>query len=422
MTTTKKHHGIRIKSPLCALMTVLLIVLVFVVTGCGKGDRSKVGEAGHKGEEAGHKENGHDDHQDEEPGVVRLSQEKIKSSGIEVLKVVPAALSIPLTATAIIELNADRTSRVSSRVTGKVSRLLASLGDRVKAGQALALMDSFELDQMWSEYAKMKGRHELAARNLQREEALFEKKVAPEKDVLKARQELKEAEADLTLSKERFRLLGVDIAILGQQKSKGGNGHPLIPILTLVGGVVIEKSVTQGETVSPEKVLFIVADLSTLWVLIDIYEKDLSKVVAGTPVSISVASFPDRQFQGKITYLSDVIDDKTRAARARVVVDNKMGLLKPGMFATVQITVKNSNTGKAIVIPEQSVFLDGSERYVFVREEGSKFMAKRVVVGPVSGEKIEIKEGLKEGDVVVIKGVFSLKSEFKKETLDVHGH
>ncbi len=353
-----------------------------------------------------------------ESGVVLLSQEKVKTSGIEVSKVVPTSAATQLMATATIELNADKTSRVSSRVTGRIARLLVSQGDKVKAGQALAFMDSVELDQIWSEYAKTKSRHGLASRNLQREETLFEKKVAPEKDVHKARQELSEAEADLTFSKERFRLLGTDAAAVESQRGTGGNGRPLILISSLVGGTVIEKSVTQGETVSPDKALFTVADLSTLWALIDIYEKDLSRVAEGAQVKLSVTAFPDdRQFQGQIAYLADLIDEKTRAVRARVVVDNRAGLLKPGMFATVQLNLKNGIEKKTIVIPEESVFLDGSERYVFVREGGDKFTARRVSVGSTSGEKIEIKEGLKEGDVVVTKGVFTLKSELKKEAL-----
>ncbi len=390
------------------LFVTLFIGVTLCFTGCNRKGSSvseKTAATEAKGEEG------------KESGGVLLSPEKVKTFGIEVSKVVPASAPAQLTATATIELNADKTSRVSSRVTGRIARLLVSQGDKVKAGQALAFMDSVELDQIWSEYAKTKSRHGLASRNLQREETLFEKKVAPEKDVHKARQELSEAEADLTFSKERFRLLGTDIFAVESQKTNGGNGRPLIPISSLVGGTVIEKSVAQGETVSPDKALFTVADLSTLWALIDIYEKDLSRVTGGTQVKISVTAFPDRQFQGKIVYLADLIDEKTRAVRARVVVDNKAGLLKPGMFATVQLNLKDGTEKKIIVIPEESVFLDGSERYVFVQEGDGKFTVRRVSIGEASGEKIEIKEGLKEGDMVVTKGVFTLKSELKKETL-----
>jgi cobalt-zinc-cadmium efflux system membrane fusion protein len=402
-----KRKGQQYRLFLLLLVALLLGAMLFIA-GCNR-KGSPVSEktaATEAKSEAGKKS-----------GEVMLSQEKVKTFGIEVSKVVLAYAPAQLTATAIIELNADKTTRVSSRVTGRIVRLLVSQGNKVRAGQTLAFMDSVELDQIWSEYAKTKGRYELASRTFQREATLFEKKVAPEKDVHKARQELGEAEADLTFSKERFRLLGTDIASVESQRGTGGNGRPLIPISSLVGGTIIEKSVTQGETISPDKVLFTVADLSILWALIDIYEKDLSRVAEGTQVKLSVTAFPDRQFQGKVSYLADLIDEKSRAVRARVVVDNKAGLLKPGMFATVQLNLKDDTSKKIIAIPEESVFLDGSDRYVFVREGSDKFSARRVSVGPALGEKIEIKEGLKEGDVVVTKGVFTLKSELKKEAL-----
>ena len=217
-----------------------------------------------------------------EGGTVTLSAEKQKLAGIEVRILSPEVVSAPLSATAVIELNADRVSKVSSRATGKITRLMATQGQRVKAGQALAYLDSVELDQIWTDYRKAQGKVELARKNLQREETLFQKKISPEKDVLKARQELGEAEADINLAQERFRMLGVDVAQFAT--TKGNGNHPLIPVASPVGGVVIEKMVTQGEVVNPEKVLFMVADLSTLWVVIDVYEKDMSRLRVGTGV------------------------------------------------------------------------------------------------------------------------------------------
>jgi cobalt-zinc-cadmium efflux system membrane fusion protein len=401
----------RRRKPLWFIVPLFFCILLFQ-GGCGKKEPSKSEKP-----PASVDSNKSANQEEKRPDVVTLSPEQMKISGIEVKKVVLEAATALLTATALIELNADKTSKVSSRVTGRISRLMVSQGDKVKAGQALALMDTAELGQIWSEYQKTKSRRELASRNLQREETLFEKKVAPEKDVHKARQELSETEADLTFLKERLRLLGTDVSAVESQKGNGGNGHPLIPVASLVGGVVIEKSVTQGEFVNPEKTLFTVADLSTLWVLIDIYEKDLPRVTKDTPVKLSVAAFPDRQFLGKIAYLADIVDEKTRTIRARVVVDNKTGALKPGMFATVQLDLKDGTTGQTISIPEEAVFLDGSERYVFVLEGDGRFVVRRVSVGPASDLKIEIKEGLKVGDAVVTKGVFTLKSELKKETL-----
>ncbi|MEW6117669.1 MAG: efflux RND transporter periplasmic adaptor subunit [Nitrospirota bacterium] len=405
---------------LFCVLVLLIIGIAITGAGCDKKEppKEKAVATDEKGVEK--KESEKEGHKEEEgePGVVTLSPEKVRMSGIEVRKVALESVAVPLTATAMIELNADRVSKVSPRVTGKIARLLASQGDRVRAGQPLAHIDTVELDQAWSEYIKAKGRQELALKNLKREETLFEKKVAPEKDVLKARQELSEAEADLTLSKEKFRLLGVDVSQMEFQRNSGRSGHhPLIPMSSPVGGVVIEKSVTPGEVVGPDKVLFTVADLSTLWVLIDIYEKDIARLKPGMAVKVSVSAFPDKDFRGSLSYIGDLVDEKTRTVKARVTVTNTGGLLKPGMFATVQVDAKAAQVEQVIAVPAEAVLLEGAARYVFVQESVDRFKRRDISVGRTLGKNVEITDGLKEGDAVVVKGAFTLKSELKKEEL-----
>jgi cobalt-zinc-cadmium efflux system membrane fusion protein len=351
-------------------------------------------------------------------GIVKLTPEGVKAAGIEVQNVTAATSSELISATAVLELNGDRVARVNPRAAGRAVSVNASQGDRVRHGQVLVEIDSVDMDQAWSDYLKAKGRLDLAARSLKREETLFQKKVSPEKDLLKARQEFSEAEADLLLAKERFRLLGLEVRQVETDTNGTDHKHPLIPVCAPLSGVIIEKTVAKGEMVGPEKTLFTVADLSTLWLMVDIYEQDLGKVRAGMQVKLSVSAYPRKEFRGRISYVGDVMDEKTRTVKARVSIDNRDGLLKPGMFATASIdSVKDSRAEKAIAIPEEAVFLDGSERYVFIQKGDGTFAVRRVSVGPTSGAKIEIKEGLKVGDRVVTKGVFTLKSELKKETL-----
>ncbi|HWR58718.1 MAG TPA: efflux RND transporter periplasmic adaptor subunit [Thermodesulfovibrionales bacterium] len=406
------------------LFSIIPIVLsaALWMSGCGKKEtagKEKHTSVGEKKED--HNKEHEGDHGDEESGVVTLSPEKQKSSGIEVRKVALEDAAVPLSATAVIEMNMDRSAKISPRVAGKVARITASQGDRVKAGQALALLDSVELNQAWADYLKAQGKVELARKNFQREETLFEKKVAPEKDVLKAKQELAEAEADFSFVKERFRLLGVDISDFAA--TKGTGNHPLIPLTTPVGGVVIEKAVTQGEAVSPDKVLFTVADLSTLWVVIDVYEKDSARLKIGTSVKVSVNAFPDKTFKGRISYVSAVVDEKTRTEKARVIIDNASGLLKPGMFATVVAETKAGGTEKLIAVSEEAVFMDGTKKHVFIKTAPDKFIRRDIETGRTLGKRVEITSGLKEGELVAVKGAFILKSEMKKgELVDEHGH
>ena len=402
------------------LLVAILIVLgtAFLTAGCGKNEAPQEGKTAAVAEtkETGRKGgNGK-----EEPGIVTLSQEKQKSSGIEV-KQVATEESVPLSATAVIEMNLDRTAKISPRVTGKAVRIVASQGDRVKAGQPLAYLDSMELDQIWAEYYKAQGKVGLARKNLQREETLFQKKISPEKDLLKARQELGEAEADMNLAQERFRLVGVDIAQFESSRGKGNN--LLIPVTSPIGGVVIEKAITQGEVVNPEKTLFMVADLSTLWVVIDVYEKDISRLRLGTGVKVSVTAFPDKVFKGKISYIADVVDEKTRTEKARVTIDNSSGLLKPGMFATVLVEVTHGVAERLIAVPEEAVQMDGAKRYVFIQVSSGKFQRRDIEVGRTLGKRLEVTAGLQAGEAVAAKGSFILKSELKKgELVDEHGH
>jgi cobalt-zinc-cadmium efflux system membrane fusion protein len=405
----------RTKMNWLTLMFFLLSV-IFFSTACQRSD-------GPVKEKAGSSEtNTREDQGKGEHDTVTLTAERQKMAGIEVRPLALESVSAPLSATAVIELNADRVSKISSRVTGKVIQVMATQGQRVRAGQTLAQMDTVDLDQVWSEYMKGKSKQELAAKTLQREETLFAKGVSPEKDVLKARQELSEAEADLALAKEKFRLLGVDVVRFEYHKSIGLKGHPLISISSPLSGVITEKFVTQGEMVGPEKVLFIVADLSTLWVSTHFYEKDIPFLKAGLGVKMLVAAFPDRDFTGVISYIGDVVDEKTRTVTARVAIPNGGGFLKPGMFATVLIDTRTAEKQKLLALPEEAVIIDGPTPYVFVQSAPGKFKKTDIKTGRTLGKKVEILEGLKEGDPVVTQGAFTLKSELKKESLHTDEH
>ena len=392
MTVTKK----------CGITDYSLLVAVFLVIalclGCGKKEPSAVRTP----------------EKPKESGIVTLSAEKLRAAGIETKKVSRDNAPAPLQATAGIELNGDLVSKVGSRVTGRVANILAVQGQRVKAGQVLAYIETVEVDQLWAEYLKAKARQSLAVANLQREEILFEKRVSPEKDVLRARKELKETEAELSFAKDRLRLLGVEITKLEEQKNGSGT-RPLIPITSPISGAVIERTVTQGEMISQDKTLFTVADLSTLWVLIDIYERDLIWAKAGAEVKVSTGAFPEKIFEGVISYLSDVLDEKTRTVKARVTVQNREGLLRPGMFANVSL--ERTGTGKMLLVPEQAVMVEGVDNYLFAQLSADTFEKRGVVVGRRLGNQIEVTKGLDEGTVVVVSGTFSLKSEFKKESL-----
>jgi cobalt-zinc-cadmium efflux system membrane fusion protein len=358
----------------------------------------------------------------EEQSIVKLTAEAQKAAGITSRTAVSEPFAAPIEATAAVELNGDKVAKVSARTSGRLARITASQGDAVKADQPLAYFDSPELGQAWADYSKAKGRVEAARKSVSREETLFAKKISPEKDVIRARQELAEAEADLSFAHEKFHLLGVDIDRF-EMKRGGEHQHPLIAVSSPISGTVIERTATQGEVVGPDKTIFTVADLSSLWVIIDLYEKDLGRVRQGTSVKVATAAYADKTFRGAISHIGDVMDEKTRTVKARVEVENGNRLLKPGMFATVSIDVRGAQTEKAIMIPDEALLMDGEERFVFVMTGPETFEKREVRPGRTLGKNVEIVEGLSAGDQVAVTGAFILKSELKKgELVDEHGH
>ena len=137
---------------------------------------------------------------------------------------------------------------------------------------------------------------------------------------------------------------------------------------------------------------------------------------------MSVTAFPDKVFKGKISYIADVVDEKTRTEKARVTIDNASGLLKPGMFATVLVEARNGGAERLIAVPEEAVLIDGAARYVFVQVSPDKFKRRDIETGRTFGKSLEVTAGIKEGETVAVKGAFILKSELKKGELEGDAH
>jgi len=393
-------------------------------TSLKSGDREHAEhkEAGHKEETAGgHKEEkegheGHDEHG--EPGIVRMTAEMQKQNGVVIAPVKKLQLDGVISATGKVEANADRIAHVSPRISGKIVAVKASLGDSVAAGQALATLDSVELGEALNRYHQSKTKLALARSNMDRVRNLVEKKIAARKDIFQAETDFKTAQTELHTDEDRLSLYGVTTSDLkGENRKK-----PLLPVRSPIGGIITEKHAIVGELSDPSKSLYTVADLSSVWVLVDINEKDLAKVRKGQAAIVTVGAFPDLKLRGRITYIADLVDEATRTVKARIVVVNPGRKLKPQMFATVELAL-SVDAPPVVAISEDALQdLDG-KKVVFFAENETEFAARTVQTGRVTGGMIEIVSGLKEGDRYAVKGAFILKSEVKKgELVDEHGH
>ncbi|QSV46667.1 efflux RND transporter periplasmic adaptor subunit [Geobacter benzoatilyticus] len=384
------------------------------------GEPAETKEAGHHeseehgGEKEGHE--GHDEHGGE--GLVKMAAEAQKQNGVAVAAAGKQRLAGVISATGKVEANADRIAHVSPRIAGKIVSVRASLGDAVAAGQPLATLDSVELGEALNRYRQSKTRLALAQSSMDRIKALVEKKIAARKDILQAETDYQMARTELHTDEERLSLYGVapsDIKNANHRK-------PLLPVRSPIGGIITEKHAIVGELADPSTSLYTVADLSSVWVMVDINEKDLAKVHRGQPAAVTVSAFPELKLKGRITYIADLVDEATRTVKARVEVANPGRKLKPEMFASVELALA-ADAPPVLAVPEDAVQdLDG-EKVVFVAEGSDEFAARPVQTGRAAGGLVEIVSGLAEGENYAVKGSFILKSELKKgEMTDEHGH
>jgi cobalt-zinc-cadmium efflux system membrane fusion protein len=392
-------------------MLFVAAVWFFAFLGCGE---RKETETGHKTEA---KESAKTKDHAEEKKRIKLTPEALKNAGIKTVPVKAEAIAETLAVTATISHNQDRLLHVTPRITGRVIDVRVNVGSEVKAGSVLAVLDSTELGQIKLEYIKSQTLLELAKANYEREKSLFDQKIAAKKDVLAAEAEYRKAEAEARSLHERLRLYG-----LSDQAINNINNGPSLYTLTSSGpGVVIEREMSKGEVIEAGKKVATISDLSTVWVLLNIYEKDLGRVQRGGTVKIQTEAYPEEVFTGKVTYIGDVVDPQSRTIALRVEVPNPKARLKPGMFASAQLVTSASST-LAIVISSTAIQKIQEKPAVFMQEKDGSFSKREVELGRQLGGNTEVRSGLREGEQVVTEGSFTLKSELLKGEGEAHGH
>lgn len=337
--------------------------------------------------------------------LLDLSDAEIHQAGIKIQKLELQEKSDQIVVTATIQANQDRLAHVAPRVPGRIVKVNASLGDRVKPGQALATLDSIELGEARSSYLQAASEAAVVQAGFDRAKRLQTENIIPEKDYLRARAEHEKARAALRAAADKLRMMGVS-----PEKLSGS----VFPLTAPFSGTVIEKKAVLGELAQPDASLFTVADLSILWIESDLFEKDLGKVKVGAQAAVTVSAYPGEVFKGLLTYISSTMDRETRTVKARVEVPNTDGRLKPEMFATVAIGTGGSV--KALLVPEGAVLLLQGQPTVFVAESGG-FEPRAVEVGErVQGYAV-LKSGVVAGESVVVSGAYALKARLLKSQI-----
>jgi len=337
--------------------------------------------------------------------LLDLSDAEIHQAGIKIQKLELQEKADQIVVTATIQANQDRLAHVAPRVPGRIVKVNASLGDRVKPGQALATLDSIELGEARSSYLQAASEAAVVQAGFDRAKRLQTENIIPEKDYLRARAEHEKARAALRAAGDKLRMMGVS-----PEKLSGS----VFPLTAPFSGTVIEKKAVLGELAQPDASLFTVADLSILWIESDLFEKDLGKVKVGAQAAVTVSAYPGEVFKGRLTYISSTMDRETRTVKARVEVPNTDGRLKPEMFATVAIGTGGSV--KALLVPEGAVLLLQGQPMVFVAESGG-FEQRAVEVGDRTQGYAVLKSGVAAGESVVVSGAYALKARLLKSQI-----
>lgn len=406
------------------------VFIMFVLSGVGCQESPTASST--EGTEAKH-EQGHDpdEHGEEDQhegeahsNDITIAPEALDGQTFQTVLVQLQLMKEGIQATANIKPNEYKLTHVSPRIEGKAVRVIAELGDRVKAGQVLALLDSIELGYKKSAFRQAQTNLEVDRKNFEREKRLFEQQISSEKDFLNAQGAYQRSLAALQAVHEALELVGLshqDIEAISRKE----DGHfPLssFPLTAPQQGTILARHITPGELITPRDKPFTIADLTTVWILLDVYEKDLAGVRVGADVRMTVDAYPSETFRGGVVYLGNLVNPNTRTVEARVEIPNPDGRLRPGMFARATIVSSMSKGKKVLVVPQDAIQHIEEQPVAFVEEQPGTYEKRTVTLGSEDEPYVEILNGLTEGERVVTKGSFYLKAIMLGEKLGGHSH
>ena len=345
----------------------------------------------------------------EEPVEVALTADAVARAGIKTAVVRSEATSTSLSLPGTVTSNAYRETKLTALVGGVVRSVSAELGAQVSRGQPLAVVFSSDLADAQMKYLAAQAMLEADHQKRERTEALVRIGAA-------SRQEYEEVvavhsahEAELAAARQRLVLLGLSperVKALRQSSDVASE----ITVTAPNAGTVITRSINPGQVLAVGQEMFVVADLSTVWVIGDLYEKDFASVRVGSEATVNVPP-AGRQARGRVSYIDPRVDPGSRTAKVRVEVPNADGSLRLGMFVDVRFS--GQTAGRAVAVPRTAVQSIGERAVVYVVAEGDepRFIERPVKLGPSSGTSVEVLEGVKVGERVVTEGSFFLRAE-----------
>lgn len=341
---------------------------------------------------------------------VKLSDELAKRGQLVLEHVAKRSMAPTLDLVGSVDFDPDAVADVGGRIAGRITKLLVTPGDAVIKGQPLLEIESHDLGEALAELLSARANLIAAEHHAQRETALGQKQLSSAPVVENARANAHALQAEVAGAEQRLLAMGITPGELDKLGTAGQQGPRRITLRAPIAGEVVERYAVLGQVVDPTQPILRIADLSRLWVELDLFERELSHVVVGDGVELLSETYPDKRFAGKVAYVNATVDEATRTAKVRIEVPNPERLLRPGQFVHARVETRGKQV-PTIGIPRKAVLQVEGEPSVFVEVAHGRYMARPVELGHAAGDLVEVKRGLLEGDRIVVEGGFVLKSE-----------
>jgi cobalt-zinc-cadmium efflux system membrane fusion protein len=383
------------KSPIMECAPILLIFLVlWQITGCNKPAQ----DSGMTGSSAGNSSQANDKAQ-----LFKVPQEQM--AHIQVVTVEPTSITRSLRLTGAVAFNAFDTTPVITQISGPVSRIVVTPGQQVHRDEPLLYVASPDYSQLLANYLKARDAFHLADREYLRSKDLYDHHAIAERDLEAAESVRTQASADLDATEQSLKILG----IANPESSVGKPAASEIPVLAPIAGEAVERLVAPGQVIQAGATqVFTISNMTSVWVLANIYQKDLPYVHLGDPVTITTDSYSGTEFRGKISYIAAALDPNTRTLQARIDVKNPGSRLKKDMY--VVATVQAGTISNALTVPLAAVLRDAeNQSFVYVLNQDNEFARRAVTLGESGGNYAQLTTGVSPGERIVGDGSLFLQ-------------
>lgn len=382
----------------------LLRLLTLSLAACTRAQPQE-SEPAEKAEVAQHE---HEDEHEELPKLVKLPEHVIGSANIKTAAVVREPLTITLALAGEIVADPDKSARLSSPIPGRVEAINFKEGSLVRKGEVVAAIRVPDLGKLRSERASAAARATAARSNAQRLKELLNQRLTSEQAYL-------DAVASAEALEQEVRAAGEQLSALGLTSDRGRPSS--LSLRAPITGVVVARNAVIGQPVSADEVLCEILDLSEVWFLGRVFEKDLSRLRTNASAEVQLNAHPKERFQGTVEYIAQQVDPVARTMTARIRLKNRADLLRIGLFGTAYVSTADvAQREPGLVIPRSALTEVAGEQVVFVQHADRDFELHNVELGASAAGKVEVLSGLREGEQVVTDGVFTLKSVVLKRT------